>query len=252
MAYIKKHIQLSERQIARLRDAAENETAISFAKYGSKGIVPVYLTDGQIRAMEHNKPIKFSKKQMRYMKTQGGFLGALLKLLGPALKVIAPVARTLAPAVATGALSGAASYGANKLLRKATGDDKRGRGFQLKPYGKGFKLGPYTGGNVSIELTPQDINGLLHKKEGGFLGMLASLAASLLPTLLGNGLSRDEVNKAKEIIGSVAHEKSKKKAQERLDMIAKKYGSGLLGKLFGLPGGKVPVLGDIPLLNVLF
>ena len=43
---------------------------------------------------------------------------ALFKLIGPAMKLMAPVAKTLAPAVATGALSGAASYGANKLLRR--------------------------------------------------------------------------------------------------------------------------------------
>ena len=29
-------------------------------------------------------------------------------------------------------------------------------------------------------------------------------------------------------------------------------GSGLLGKLFGLPGGKIPVLGDVPLIGGLF
>ena len=97
---------------------------------------------------------------LSYMKTQGGYLGALFKLIGPAVKLIAPVAETLAPAVATGALSGAASYGANKLLRKATGDDnsvkRSGRGFYLKPYGgRGFELKPYRGGNVTVELTPR-------------------------------------------------------------------------------------------------
>jgi hypothetical protein len=35
--------------------------------------------------------------------------------------------------------------------------------------------------------------------------------------------------------------------------ISKKEGEGLLGKLFKLPGGKIPVLGDIPLIgNILF
>ena len=35
--------------------------------------------------------------------------------------------------------------------------------------------------------------------------------------------------------------------------VSKKEGEGLLGKLFKLPGGKIPVLGDIPLIgNVLF
>ena len=190
------------------------------------------------------------------MKTQGGFLGALFKLIGPAVKALAPVAKTLGPAVATGALSGAASYGANKLLRKATGDDaKRGKGYHLKPYsGKGFHLKPYQGGNVTVELTPEDINSMLSgsKNTGGFLPVLASLAASLLPPLLGSGLSSRDMDSAKDIILSTATQKSKTKAQQNLDRMTKNYGSGLLGKLFGLPQGKVPVLRDIPLLNVLF
>ena len=83
--------------------------------------------------------------------------------------------------------------------------------------------------------------------------MLASLAASLLPTLLGNGLSTSEIAIAKNVMTRVASQKSKKNAQAELEKIARKYsGSGLLGKLFGLPENKIPVLGDIPLLNVLF
>jgi hypothetical protein len=116
------------------------------------------------------------------------------------MKLIAPVAKTLGPAVATGALTGAASYGANKLLRKAAGDDKR--------RGKGLELKPYKGGNVTVELTPNEINGLIsstkYKKTGGFLSLLASLAASLLPTLSGSGLSKSEINNAKDVILSVA------------------------------------------------
>ncbi len=35
--------------------------------------------------------------------------------------------------------------------------------------------------------------------------------------------------------------------------VSKKEGEGLLGRLFKLPGGKIPVLGDIPLIgNLLF
>ena len=255
--YTKKNIGLTNCQIKKLASAVDNGTPVSFTKYSVTGNVPVYLTKGQLEGLTAGKPLKFSKKQLMHMKTQGGFLGALFKLIGPAMKLIAPVAKTLGPAVATGALSGAASYGANKLLRKAAGDDKsRGKGLELKPYGKGLELKPYKGGNVTVELTPDEINGLISttrsKKTGGFLPLLASLAASLLPTLLGNGLSKSDVNTAKDVILSVASQKGEKKAQQRLDQMTQKYGSGLLGKLFGLPGNKVPVLGDIPLLNVLF
>ena len=181
-------------------------------------------------------------------------MGALFKLIGPALKAIAPAVKVAGPALTTGALTGAASYGVNKLLRKATGDDKKGRGYRLKPYptGSGYQLKPYRGGNVTVELTPNDINGLMTKKTGGFLSLLASLAAGLLPTLLGNGLSKSKVATAKDIIHAVSSQKGKKKAQEKLNLMTEKYGKGLLGKLFNLPGNKVPVLGDIPLLNVLF
>ena len=239
MSYTKRSLNLSHSQIQKLKSAIENETPISFSSYGKKGNVPVYLTKGQLKGLESNKPIKFSKKQLGYMKVQGGFIGSLIKLIGPAIKALAPVAKAVGPVVATGALSGAASYGANRLLRKAVD-------------GKGFQLKPHTGGNVTIELTPCEINGLIKKKNGGFLPILASIAASLLPTLLGNGLSRPQINDAKNIITRVGRQTSKKKAQAELDKIAQKYGSGLLGKLFGLPGNKVPVLGDIPLLNVLF
>lgn len=244
--YHKRSIGLSQCQLKKLATAIENGTPVSFTKYSPSGNVPVYLTKGQVDGLYMGKPLKFSKKQLSHMKTQGGFLGALFKLIGPAMKAIAPAVKVLAPAVATGALSAATTYGTNKLLRKAGGDDKRGRGFHLEPY---------KGGNLTVELTPNEINGLMgttKKTTGGFLGVLASLAASLLPALLGSGLSRAEVATAKDVITSVGTQKGKKKAQEKLDQMTKKYGSGLLGKLFKLPGGKVPLLGDIPLLNILF
>ena len=165
MTYTRKNIGLAEHQLKKLASAVDNGKPISFWFYHPDGNVPVYLTKGQLEGLHAGKPLKFGK-------TQGGFLGALFKLIGPAGKALAPVAKTLGPAVATGALSGAASYGANKLLRKATGDDaKRGKGYHLKPYGgKGFQLKPYQGGNVTVELTPQEINSMLsgNKKTGGF------------------------------------------------------------------------------------
>ena len=214
---------MAEHQLKKLASAVENGKPISFWFYHPDGNVPVYLTKGQLEGLHAGKPLKFGKRQLAYMKTHGGFLGALFKLIGPAVKLIAPVAKTLAPAVATGALSGAASYGANKLLRKATGDDnsvkRSGRGFYLKPYGgRGFELKPYRGGNITVELTPEEINLFLstanrkgNKKTGGFLPLLASLAASLLPTLLGSGLTRSEINTAKDVILSTASQGAKKR-----------------------------------------
>ena len=68
-----------------------------------------------------------------------------------------------------------------------------------------------------MELTPKEINGLISstkfKKTGGFLSLLASLAASLLPTLLGGGLSKSEINTAKDVILSTASQGLRKKAR---------------------------------------
>jgi len=247
--YIKQSIGLNSAQVEKLARATELEKPISFSKYSKTGKVPVYLTRGQVDRLGA-APIKFSVKQLQYMKSQGGFLGSLLKLIGPVFKAAAPVFRGAVAPLATGALTGAASYGAQRALKKAVD----GKGLELKPYrnGRGLELKPYSGGNVSIELTPEDVNAIFNKKQGGFLSLLASLAAGLLPSILGSGLSRKEMEAAKKLIFDVAKQGNKKKAQTKLEQLALKHGSGLLGKLFKLPNGKVPVLGDIPLLNVLF
>lgn len=257
MTYTKHNVELSSAQLKRLQQRIEHEQPIEFTKYTTgEHTVPLLLTDGQLRNFG-TKPLKLSVKQMREMKKDGGFLASILKVLGSLGTKLLPALKVAGPALATGALTGAASYGANKILRE-TIDKKKGKGLHLKPSrlahsrGKGLYLKPYRGGNVTIELTPCEVNSMLEPKEGGFLPILASLAAGLLPTLLGSGLSSDEVDKAKKIITKVGMEGGKKKAQEKLNQVTAKYGKGLLGKLFKLPGGKIPVLGDIPILNMLF
>ena len=249
--YHKQNIGLTLAQAKRLAQAVASGKPLTFTKYERTGDTPIYLTECQKNKLDG--PLRIGVKQLEHIRKQGGFLGSLLKLIGPALKVAGPAIKTIGkiagPAAATGAITAAANYGTRKALK-----GKRGRGLQLKR-GKGLRLKHYKGGNVTIELTltPEEVNALHDKKDGGFLGVLASLAASLLPTLLGNGLSSTEMTTAKDIIKRVGrHQLNKKNAQQELDLIAQKYGSGLLGKLFGLPGNKVPVLGDIPLLNVLF
>ena len=69
-----------------------------------------------------------------------------------------------------------------------------------------------------MELTPKEINGLISstkfKKTGGFLSLLASLAASLLPTLLGGGLSKSEINTAQDVIFKKGSRMSKPNASK--------------------------------------
>ena len=62
-----------------------------------------------------------SSRQLKYnVKTQGGFLGALLPTLAGVGRAVAPallgVAKKAVPALATGALSGLASTGVSKLF----------------------------------------------------------------------------------------------------------------------------------------
>ena len=113
--YTKRNIGLTNCQVKRLASAVDNGTPVSFTKYSVTGNVPVYLTRGQLEGLTAGKPLKFSKKQLMHMKTQGGFSGAFFKLMGPAMVLIAPVAKTLGHAVAMGALSDAAIYNASPI-----------------------------------------------------------------------------------------------------------------------------------------
>ena len=101
-----------------------------------------------------------------------------------------------------------------------------------------------------MELKSKEINGLISstkfKKTGGFLSLLASLAASLLPTLLGKGSSKSEINTAKDVFLSVALQKGKK------GPTGSRSNDSKVWQLFGLPGNKVPMLGDIPYSTVCF
>lgn len=99
------------------------------------------------------------------------------------------------PILATGALCGAASYRVNRLLRKVI----HNKGFELKPYSASC-----------IKLTPYEINGLIEYKDGGLLPVLASIAAFILPMMLGNGLTRFEIFTAKDVITTVGRLMSKK------------------------------------------
>ena len=81
--YTKRNIGLTNCQVKRLPLADVNGTPVSFTKYSVTGNVPVYLTRGQLEGLTAGKPLKFSKKQLTHMKTQGGFLGAFFNLIGP-------------------------------------------------------------------------------------------------------------------------------------------------------------------------
>ena len=137
MAYHKRSIGLSQAQAKRLAKAVKTGSPITFTKYDRKGNVPVYLTEAQVSRVSEGKPLNLGTRQLAHMKAQCGFLGALLKLIGLAAKVLAPAVNVAGPALATGALTGAANYGATKAL-KAASKGKHGRGLMLNPYKGGF------------------------------------------------------------------------------------------------------------------
>ena len=71
--YYKRNIGLAEYQLEKLASAIENEKPVSFWIYHADGNVPVYLTSEQLEGLPAGKPLKFGKKQLAYMKTQGVF-----------------------------------------------------------------------------------------------------------------------------------------------------------------------------------
>ena len=136
--YIKRKLRLSDGQVQKLaRAVGKGEgltlrlSAVQLAS-GAGGI-PVSLTAMQdksrVSAVSAGKGVnlEFSPTQIASMKREGGFLGALLPLL-------ARIAPALLKPLGIGALTGAAGFGAQGLLRKMTG-----QGLRLGPSGRGLK-----------------------------------------------------------------------------------------------------------------
>ena len=125
--YLSANINLSENQIEKLRQSVNANCAATSIKLGRDdldGDHTIFLTKAQHKKLENSRnqgkglTIKMSNKQLKHnVKTQGGFLGALLgaaaRVAGPALMGIAKKAL---PALASGALSGLASTGVSKLF----------------------------------------------------------------------------------------------------------------------------------------
>ena len=91
-----------------------------------------------------------SSKQLKHnVKTEGGFLGALLPMLAGVGRAVAPavigLAKKAVPALATGALSGLASTGVGKLFGNGLYLKKGGMITQVETDGQGLYLRPYKG-----------------------------------------------------------------------------------------------------------
>ena len=154
------NVNLSENQINKLRQAVNANCAATSIKLGYDdldGEHTIFLTNGQYNKLQNARDrgkgltVRMSSRQLKHnVKTEGGFLGALL---GTAARVVGPalmgVAKKVLPHLATGALSGLASTGVSKLFGNGLYLKKGGTIAQVETDGQGVYLRPYKGKGLS-------------------------------------------------------------------------------------------------------
>ena len=157
--YINTNVNLSENQIKKIQQAINANCSATSIKLGADdldGGHTIFLTNGQYNKLQNARDrgkgitIKMSSRQLKHnVKTEGGFLGALLPMLGAVGRVAAPalmgLAKKAVPALATGALSGLASTGVSKLFGNGLYLKKGGMIAQVETDGQGLYLRPYKG-----------------------------------------------------------------------------------------------------------
>ena len=150
------NVNLSENQINKLQQAVNANCAATSIKLGYDdldGEHTIFLTNGQYNKLQNARnrgkglTVRMSSRQLKHnVKTEGGFLGALL---GTAARVVGPalmgVAKKVLPHLATGALSGLASTGVSKLFGNGLYLKKGGTIAQVETDGQGVYLRPYKG-----------------------------------------------------------------------------------------------------------
>ena len=195
--YIPVGINLTQSQIEKLRHGKQHDKSVTLQLERSQlgGQHELHLTQRQVNKLKGMKSasvrITLSRSQMKYQR--GGFLGAIAKVALPFLKNTLPkLAKTVIPTLGLSALSGLVSGSVDKKVS--------GRGVVVKIPEKDAMLMFKTcsdcerHGIIPKGSTEQAIREVKEQK-GGFLGtLIASLAGSLLPTLLGGkGLYRSGV-----------------------------------------------------------
>ena len=156
-------VNLTENQIEKLRQAINANCAATSIKIGADdldGDHTIFLTNAQYNKLQNAKnrgkglTIRMSSRQLKHnVKTQGGFLGALLPMLAGVGRVVAPAVMGLAkkalPALATGALSGLAPTGVSKIFGNGLYLKRGGMIAQVETDGQGVYLRPYRGKGLS-------------------------------------------------------------------------------------------------------
>ena len=162
--YINTNVNLTENQIQKLRQAVNANCAATSIRINADdldGDHTIFLTNAQHRKLENARDqgkgltVKMSSKQLKHnVKTQGGFLGALVPALAGIGRAVAPallgIAKKAVPALATGALSGLASTGVSKLFGDGLCLKKGGMIAQVETDGQGLYLKPYKGKGLGI------------------------------------------------------------------------------------------------------
>ena len=157
--YKKANVNLTDNQVQKLRQAINANCAATSIKIGADdldGDHTIFLTKAQKNKLENARErekgltIRMSNSQLKYnVKTQGGFLGALLPAIGAVGRMVAPallgVAKKALPALATGALSGLASTGVSKLFGNGLYLKRGGMIAKIETDGEGLYLRPYRG-----------------------------------------------------------------------------------------------------------
>ena len=153
------NVNLSENQINKLQQALNANCAATSIKLGYDdldGEHTIFLTNGQYNKLQNARnrgkglTVRMSSRQLKHnVKTEGGFLGALLPAIGAVGRMVAPallgVAKKTLPHLATGALSGLASTGVSKLFGNGLYLKKGGTIAQVETDGQGVYLKPYKG-----------------------------------------------------------------------------------------------------------
>ena len=203
-------VSLNKGQLEKLSRAYNNNSAITIrlTRNELSGPHELMLTKTPINKLKKamiqgtGSDIKISKTQIRKAVKQGGSLwGSLISLGSKLLPMAMPLAKKAIAPLATGALSGLASLGVDKIFGKGQ------RGGFLVPIDKIAQLVAYKhlltmGQKKDILKALQTGNGLVIRRtktqQGGFLGtLLASIGVPLLlNALTGKGLQADSKGSA--------------------------------------------------------
>ena len=153
------NVNLTENQIQKLQQSINancSATSIKLGRDDLDGDHTLFLTNAQYNKLQNAKnrgkgiTIRMSSRQLKHnVKTEGGFLGALLPVLAGVGQAVAPAVMGLAkkaiPALATGALSGLASTGVSKIFGNGLYLKKGGMIAQVETDCQRVYLRPYKG-----------------------------------------------------------------------------------------------------------